>query len=212
MAEPLRFPPPPLGGPARRGPLGERAAAAVAACPGLRVEELPFPGQILVQGDGGAPTLQDAFADALGIRAPTSGGGVAHGDGVDVLCIAADRWLVVTAGGREEVLRRRLRQALEGLEAAVTDVTDARAVFHLTGPLAAEVLAKGGTVGLGAWPVAPGGWCGEGRLGGVEVLVQGLGEVVEPLAEGGNGGFRLYVPVSLARHFAAWLRAAVEEH
>lgn len=209
MVEPLRFPPPPLAGPARRdalGPLAERLTEVPRA---LCFEAVPFPGQLWVQALAPTEAVSAAVSEVLGVAPPSVAGQVARGEDVEVLCLD-DGWLVVTPGGREEVLQRRLRQALDGQVAAVTDLTDARAVFHLAGPLAREVLAKGGALPLDA-ATRP-GHCWRARLGGVDGIVQQTDDRPVSGTATRQPCFRLYVPVSLARGVVSWVLAAVSEH
>lgn len=211
MAEPLRFPPPPLAGPARRGPLGPLAERLDDLPKALCLDAVPFPGQILLQAWQPDEPFAAAVAGVLGVAPPVEPGSVARGEDVEILGLADRRWLVVTPGGREEVLHRRLRQALDGQVAAVVDVTDARAVFHLAGPLAREVLAKGGALAWGADEPSP-GWCAESRLIGVEAILQSTDSRPDPRGGPDQPCFRLYVPTCAARFVVAWIADAVAEH
>lgn len=198
MADPLRFPAPPAGGPVRRGPLGGLAQDLKALPPGLRIAEVPFPGLLLLRGAADDAAFTGAVARVLDI-APAEG--VQGGEGCHLLRLEADAWLAVLPSGREETVLRSLVAALEGMAAAVIDVSDAHAVLDLSGPLAREVLARGCPLDLHPRALPP-GRCARTTLAGVAVVVQSL--------EG--GALRLFIAPSVMRWCVSWLLDQAAEH
>ncbi len=191
MGDPLRFPAPPAGGPARRGPLGGLAQDLKALPSGLRIAEVPFPGLLLLRGSADDAAFAGAVARVLDV-APADG--VQSGEGCHLLRLEADTWLAVLPSGREETVHRSLAAALDGLAAAVIDVSDAHAVLDLSGPLAREVLAGGCPLDLHPRALPP-GHCARTTLAGVAVVVQSLD----------GGALRLFVAPSVMRWCVAWL-------
>jgi hypothetical protein len=63
MAEPLRFLQPPQGGLDRHSALGDLCDLLPDLAPGVRLDEMPFPGQLLLRGQGGSRGSWRGFAD-----------------------------------------------------------------------------------------------------------------------------------------------------
>ncbi len=137
---------------------------------------------------GGGPAFLAAAAGALGAglpEAPNSRAGQA-------LWLGPDEWLLVSGEDRAGLLE----DALAGQHCAIVDVSEARAVFELSGAGAAEVLAAGCRLDLEA--LRPGS-CAQTALARTPVLL-------EP-REGGV--WRLYAGRSVAAYVRAWLEDAM---
>jgi sarcosine oxidase, subunit gamma len=117
------------------------------------------------------------------------------GNGVDVLWMGPDEYLVLAEPGREAELETALRE--EGA-AAVVDVSAQRNVVRLTGSLAADVLAHGCSIDL---EVSPPGTC-------VQTLLARTGMVLMVRKE----GFTILVRQSFSDYFKAWLADASREY
>lgn len=198
MADPLRFPAPPAGGPVRRGPLGGLAQDLKVLPPGLRIAEVPFPGLLLLRGAVDDAAFAGAVARVLDV-AP--GDEVNNGEGCHLLRLEDDAWLAVLPSGREGIVQRTLSAALEGIAAAVIDVSDAYAVLDLSGPLAREILAGGCPLDLHPRALPPGQYA-RTTLAGVAVVVQSLD----------GGALRLFVAPSVLRWCVSWLLDQAAEH
>lgn len=195
MAEPLRFPAPPAGGPMRRSPLGPATGILEALPAGVQVEEVPFPGQIALRGRSDDSAFQEAVERVIGLRLPAGTGLVVTGPEIEVLALGPDEWLAVLAAGQEKKLVPALERALAGRSAAVVDVTDALTVFHLSGGRVHDLLAKGCPLDLHPRAFPP-GRCARSLLGVVPVILQRLEA---------DALFRLYAAPSDARNLVAWL-------
>ncbi len=120
---------------------------ATSALPGAafdgfaRVAEAGLCGMITLRGDLSAPWLATALADATGCAVPATRR-VTTASAMAAAWMAPDEVLVICPHDRAPETAARLAQALDGHFATVADVSDARAVFTVTGPGAADVLAK----------------------------------------------------------------------
>lgn len=190
MAEPLRFPAAPIGGPVRRTPLGPVAERLTEVPAGLSLTVPAFPGQISLRGNASDPAFMAAVASVLGVAPSTEPCRVAFGESAEILWLSPDEWLVVVPGGREEVVTRTLRTALSGQVAAVVDVTDGRFLLHLSGPLASIVLAKECPLDLDRRAFKSGD-CARTLFGSIPIIVQSVSDNDQTL--------RVFVAASLAR-------------
>ncbi|MEV4150649.1 sarcosine oxidase subunit gamma family protein [Amycolatopsis sp. NPDC049691] len=116
------------------------------------------------------------------------------GDGVDVLWMGPDEYLVLAEPGRQAELAASLSRESD----AVVDVSAQRTVVRLTGSHAADVLAHGCSIDL---EVAPPGTC-------VQTLLARTGIVLMVREE----GFTILVRQSFSDYFKAWLADASLEY
>lgn len=139
-----------------------------------------------------------AMADVVSLALPTTPNTVTS-DGVRcILWLGPDEWLIATPPGEEVALAARLDEALAGRHAAITDVTDGRAVMTLSGERARAVLAKG--CGLDLHPRAfRAGQCAQSTLARASVILHQTTD--EP-------AYDIYVDRSVARYLWAWLEDA----
>ncbi|WP_410674921.1 sarcosine oxidase subunit gamma [Amycolatopsis sp. cmx-4-68] len=119
------------------------------------------------------------------------------GNGVDILWMGPDEYLVLAEPGRQAELETVLRN--EGA-AAVTDVSAQRVTVRLTGEHARDVLAHGCAIDLDP-AVSPPGTC-------VQTLLARTGIVLMVRDE----GCTILVRQSFANYFAAWLADASLEY
>ena len=116
------------------------------------------------------------------------------GNGVDILWMGPDEYLVLAEPGRQA----ELEAALSGESDAVVDVSAQRNVVRLTGAHAADVLAHGCSIDL---EVSPPGTC-------VQTLLARTGIVLMVREE----GFTILVRQSFSDYFKAWLADASLEY
>lgn len=86
--------------------------------------------------------LQAARA-ALGTALPTDAGRTVRSATVRIVWAGPDDWFVLGPAGDADTLATRLRDAVGGLHAAVTDVGSGYAVLRLAGAPVRDVLAQG---------------------------------------------------------------------
>jgi len=124
----------------------------------------------------------------------------AGGDRPRVLALAPGDWMLIGADLPDQDRVAAASTALVDL----ADVTDGRIAFELSGPLAADLLAKGAPVDLHerAFPI---GSCAQTRLAQIHVLI-------DRPADAQGDGFVLYADISYAAHLIAWFDAAAAEY
>ena len=152
------------------------------------VVEEPFRTQLTVRFRSGHALL------GVGLPEPCT---FTSGNGVDILWMGPDEYLVLADPGRQIELETALRD--EGA-LAVVDVSAQRNVLRLTGSHARDVLAHGCSIDLDP-SVSPPGTC-------VQTLFARTGIVLLVREE----GFTILVRQSFANYFTAWLADASLEY
>jgi len=105
------------------------------------IAEAPVQGMITLRGDLSASALQKALKTITSAAMP--GPGEATGDGARGLCwMSPDEILVLCPYADVADTLATLNRKLSKLHMLAVDVSDARAVFHLSGAQAREVMAK----------------------------------------------------------------------
>jgi sarcosine oxidase subunit gamma len=151
-----------------------------------------------LRGDPRDARFLDAAARTLGLALPLVPSTSAGTGRVGALWLGPDEWLVIAEDEAPEALTSRLCSALGGLHAAVTDVSDARVVFRVSGPAARDLLAKGCSLDLHDRVFGPGA-CAQTLLARIPVLLHRTGP---------GDDLDVYVPRSFAEHLRGWLADA----
>lgn len=182
----------------RTSPLGTYADR-LAALPGaVRVREVPFLTQLDVRVRPGTTAAAEA-SRVLGVALPSAPStGVVGADGLQVLWLGPDEWLVVAAAGRDG-LERDLEEAL-GQDGAVIDVSAQRTTLAISGRQARDLLSHGCAIDLDP-RVSPKGTCVQTLLALTGVILHVRDEAVWVL-----------VRSSFARYLADWLIDACQEY
>lgn len=187
-----------MADPVARSPLEGIAAADRG---GVALAERRFPGMLDLRFDPANDGARQAAEAALGLALPAQPNRCSARGGHAALWLAPGEFLVVTEPGEESALAAALAGALDPHPAAVTDVSDARAVIELAGPRARDLLAKGCPLDLHPRVFAP-GHCAQSRLAKALIILWQLDD--EPR-------FRLLVERSLAEYLWFWLEDAAAE-
>ncbi|MGX9350106.1 sarcosine oxidase subunit gamma [Shimia sp. W99] len=106
-----------------------------------RVEETGLRGMITVRGDLASKEMAAAVQNVIGAAMPETRK-VAFGKSGAVAWMSPDELLVMVAHGSANDIVAALKAELAGQHALVVNVSDARAVFRVSGQGAREVLAK----------------------------------------------------------------------
>jgi len=93
--------------------------------------------------DPQVPGIPEAVTMALGLALPQTPCTTVHNDSVRILWIGPDEWQILSIEQEAANLENRLRQALSGFHAAVTDVSSNYQIMQLAGEAARDVLAQG---------------------------------------------------------------------
>ncbi|MGR3343359.1 MAG: sarcosine oxidase subunit gamma [Paracoccaceae bacterium] len=107
----------------------------------VKVEEAGLRGMITLRGDLGAMRLKRAVEILTTVEVPSIGKFI-HKGCYGVAWMSPDELLILTPYDRAQMHTAELSDALKGSHHLAVDVSDARAVFTLTGTGAQEVLAK----------------------------------------------------------------------
>ena len=97
-----------------------------------------------------------AVQQALGMALPLKPCSTTEGAGLRIVWAGPDDWFVIGPVGPADALVRRLREALAGMHAAVTDVSSGYTVLRLTGSPVRDVLAQGCPLDLHPRSFGPG--------------------------------------------------------
>lgn len=178
--------------------------AETAANDGPAVSQTPCAprGRINLRGDAGDPAFNEGVAGVIGVGPPSKANTTAAGDRGVILWLGPDEWLIEVAAATETELAMSLESTLSDLHAAVVVVGDAHITLSLSGPKAAEVLAKGMTLDLDP-DHFPAGCCARSLLAKAPVLLHRPG--VDVLYE-------ITVARSFADYVSLWLRDAAIEY
>ena len=120
---------------------GQFAAAEVTGARAVRIREVTFLTMVGVRSAPGSAAAA-RIETRLGASLPATCGSVATGDGVSVLWLSPDEFLVVTDEQSDQVTSR-LIEALGDEPGSVIDLSANRTTFELAGPSARAVLEKG---------------------------------------------------------------------
>lgn len=195
MAEPAAIPRRPALPAEATVPRGDPRTA------GVVLAELPHRARLNLRGDPADRGFMAAVGRALDLVLPTEPNTTTTADGVTVLWLGPDEWLLTAAPGAEADLAARLGPALDGHDAALVDVTDAATIIRLEGPRARDVLAKGCPLDLHPRVFAE-GRAAQSLIGPVDVTLHRAGADV----------YDIHVRRSFADHLWRWLTDAGLEY
>ena len=186
-------------------PLGASSAKAfvtVGRADVVLMRELPLHGALDLRLDARDHAAMSAVASAIGAALPVTPNTWIAAPGAHALWQAYDEWLLVTPDGKQAALASTLRRSLADWHFALTDMSDLRAAFELTGPRARDVLQKGCAVDL--HPRAFGaGTCVQTALARVRVTLRQMDAT--PV-------YQALVDRSYARYLWDWLLDAALEY
>jgi len=111
---------------------------------GLQLDILPLSG--LVNLRGGAEILP-VITEQLGQKLPVVANTMSFGEHV-VYWLSPDEWVILSKTHDAVSLVRKLRDALSGSHASVTDISGGYAILRLSGITALNLLSKGCTLDL----------------------------------------------------------------
>ena len=169
---------------------------------GVVLSERPCRGQIDLRGDPEDAGFLGAVEQAIGFALPLEAGTTASRRGLTALWLGPNEWLVVAPPDGQGAVAEALRAALKDLWAAVTDVSDGRAVIGLSGRHARAVLMKGCSLDLHPRVFGP-GRSAQSAVARALVLLHQTDE---------TPSYDLYVHRSFAEYLWLWLEDAAAEY
>ena len=206
----------------RHSPLAHLGLAARASEPGGEAEpgvlmgERPFRGLVDLRGPAGDAAFAGAVQQALGVALPvepntTATAATSTGPGdLTVFWLGPDEWWVVTPGGGP-AMADKLRAALAGQKAAVTDVSESRTCIHVRGSRARDLLAKGCPLDLHP-RVFSAGRCAQSHCAKALITLHQVADEDGGGDGGGGPAYDLYVLNSFAEYLWLWLEDAAREY
>jgi sarcosine oxidase, subunit gamma len=173
---------------------------------GVRLGERQDLGKIDLRGDAHDRAFMAAVGRVLDLLLPTETCTAAAKGQIGALSLGPDEWLLTCPASGVPGLVGALRAALQGVHAAITDLTDGRVALRLAGPSARAVLAKGTPLDLHPRAFPP-GRCAGTLLAKAAVLIH----LVDDEPERGPR-FDVYVGRSFAHYLWTWLEDAGREY
>jgi sarcosine oxidase subunit gamma len=119
------------------------------------IAEAPLQGMITLRGDLSASAVRKAAKAATGLTLPDPGHITVAGD-CGICWMSPDEVLVLCPYDMAAAHLAKMHAALGKVHALAVDVSDARGVFRVSGPLAREVMAKLAPVGFSPDAFTPG--------------------------------------------------------
>lgn len=171
---------------------------------GVALSERPFQG--IVDLRGRPAEIGAAFEKVFGFALPIEANVVGGKGRTAALWLGPDEWWVVTQADNARTAEK-LDQALAGLHAAVTDVSESRTCIRVSGPRARDLISKGCPLDLHPRAFGPGA-CAQSVLAKAGVT---LHMVAGDKARGGPS-YDLYVLRSFADYLWRWLEDAAGEY
>ena len=190
----------------RQSPLSQLALpsriAAEHGNTGVAMAERQFRRIVNLRGNPKSEEFTKAVKSVLGADLPLTPNSVAKGKDVTLLWLSPDEWWVITEDNGESVAGK-LREALTGQHAAVTDVGEGYTCIAVSGASAADTLAKGCPLDFHASIFAPGS-CAQGDMAKAAVVFHRL--------EADAPTFEIYVRSSFAEYLWRWIEDAAGEY
>jgi sarcosine oxidase, subunit gamma len=189
-------------------PLRSRAALAPGQLKprGIRLGERQELGKVDLRGDPHDRAFMAAVGRVLDLLLPTESCTAAAKGQINALWLGPDQWLVTCPASDVAGLIGSLRAALQGVHAAITDLTDGRVAVRVAGPSARAVLAKGTPLDLHPRAFPP-GRCAGTLLAKATVLIHLLDDDPER-----GPSYDVYVARSFAHYLWIWLEDAGREY
>jgi sarcosine oxidase subunit gamma len=173
---------------------------------GVTLAEKTLPVAVNLRGKAGDPAFAEAVRGALGLEPPTAPNTVAASDATALLWLGPDEWLAVrhdAAPGAEAQLAAKLRAALNGQHAAVTEVGESLCCIAVAGPRARDLIAKGCPLDLHPRVFGGVSHCAQSHLAKAAVTLHQVND---------TPAYDLYVRRSFADYLWRWLEDAAREY
>jgi len=141
-----------------------------AAAAGVVLAEVSVAAAWNVQGDPSHASFTDAVQRQFGLALPLAPGGTTRTGALTALWLGPTSWLLIAGNASPSNEFTAMRDALNDAGGALFDVSASRVGWTLSGPRAADVLAKGCPLDVHprAFPV---GACAQSVYGHINVLI-----------------------------------------
>lgn len=162
------------------------------------ISEAPLKAMITLRGDQNDPKLARSVKVVTGSLLPKARR-ITHGQTGSAIWMSPDELLLITDYTQADFSIATLETKLKGTHFMASNVSDARAVFAISGPAAREILAKGAPVDLSSRGFVPG-----------DVRRTRMGQIAAAIWMEEDGSFRLICFRSVADFMFDWLKSAAE--
>ena len=166
----------------------------------VTVREVGLKGMITLRGDLTDDKLAAALKAAVGLTMPAPRG-IREGKNGAVAWMSPDELLLICAYDQADAVQAKIAKALEGSHHLAVNVSDARAMFTLTGKGCREVIAKG----------APADLSPEGLPTG-EIRRSHIGQLAAAFWLSDETTLHLVCFRSVGAHMFKWLSVAAEKN
>jgi sarcosine oxidase subunit gamma len=192
----------------------EGRGEAVRGAAGVAMGERPYRGMVNLRLDPGNAEAMAAFEAAFGFALPVTPNTTAGEGDTIALWLGPDEWWLVVPGPDPEAgpeLAEKLRAALSGHFAAVTEVGESRTCIRIAGPRARDVLQKGCPLDFHSRAFAAGA-CAQSILAKAGVTLHLFADESADQAGAEGPVFDIYVARSFAEYLWAWIEDAGREY
>ncbi|NIA68926.1 sarcosine oxidase subunit gamma [Pelagibius litoralis] len=176
----------------------------------VRLHEKSLPTAVNLRGEKDDPTFLEAVNGALGLGLPVEPNTAAQNETLAILWLGPNEWLLVrhdVSPEAEAQLSASLRDALGDIHSAVTEVGESLVCIHISGPRAADVIAKGCPLDLHPSAFGGAGHCAQSHLSKTAITLHQLSNEDE-----GGPDYDLYTRRSFADYLWRWLSDAAREY
>ena len=168
---------------------------------GVQIGERPLLGMINLRVRNLNSTLRSAVKKTLGAALPGVNETFGKPDGVHVLGLGPDEWLIITPPGADAKLHTDLNKTLSEAHTAVTLTGESMTVIRLAGSHAHEVLAKGCPLDMHRRVFKP-GQCAQTILARADMVIHKTAEEA----------YDIIVLRSYTEYVWTWLEDAAREY
>ena len=169
---------------------------------GVQLFERAYMGHINLRGEPSNQAFLKAAEDVLGPILPLDPNTWAECPDAAALWLGPNEWLLLISPDRKSDIAKDLRYALDGLFAAVTDLSGGQTVINVRGAYARDVLSKGCTLDLHPRVFGP-GRCAQTTLAKATATIRQLDD---------SPSYDVIVRRSFADYLARWLKDAAQEY
>jgi len=141
------------------------------------LNELELKGKLNIRGNPNDPAFVRSLEEALEVTLPATSNSLHRNDSTKLFWLGPDEWLLHCELDQTAKLEQQIRQSLEGLHFAVTEVTDYYTVLRLSGPQSEALLRRGTPLDLHTSVFSPDSMA-QTRFGHASVLLFRLSDGV----------------------------------
>lgn len=167
----------------------------------LVIKELAFHGYLNLRGSVENNAFSDAVTKVLNLSLPEQPNTFVSAQELTCLWLGPDEWLLITPPNQQAEFKHSLLSALDGVHAAVTDISGTNTMLDISGSATRDLIAKGTPLDIHS-SIFGVGQCAQTSWIKTGVTLYQYSDAP---------GFRVIVRRSFADYFGVWLLDAVQE-